>query len=114
MKKLLSLIAIAVLGASVTFAQTAPAAKKVATVKATAPVAVKKAETKVATVKTTAAVKKETKKVVTVATPTKKDGTADMRYKVNKEAKTVVAGPTKKDGTADMRYKANKAAAKKN
>lgn len=38
--------------------------------------------------------------------PTKKDGTPDMRFKVNKETK--VAGPKKKDGTPDMRYKANK------
>ena len=38
-----------------------------------------------------------------------------MRFKENKaKAVTKVAGPTKKDGTADMRYKANKAAAKKN
>jgi hypothetical protein len=59
--------------------------------------------------------KKETAKVVpitkpaaTTAGPTKKDGTADMRFKKNKEAaKPAVAGPTKKDGTADMRYKAN-------
>lgn len=64
--------------------------------------------------------KKDAAKVVpitkpaTSATPTKKDGTADMRFKANKEAaKPVVAGPTKKDGTADMRYKANKDGAKK-
>ena len=45
--------------------------------------------------------------------PKKKDGTADMRYKANKDAaKAKPAGPTKKDGTADMRYKANKDAAK--
>jgi hypothetical protein len=42
------------------------------------------------------------------AGPTKKDGTADMRYKANKDARTAPAGPTKKDGTPDMRYKANK------
>jgi len=51
------------------------------------------------------------------AGPTKKDGSADMRYKANKTAaKPVPAGPTKKDGTADMRYKANKkdSAKKKN
>ncbi len=41
---------------------------------------------------------------------TKKDGTADMRYKANKDsaARARPAGPTKKDGTPDMRYKANK------
>lgn len=96
MKKLLSIIAIAVLGFSTAFAQTAPATKKVtpATVTKVAP-------------------KKETKKVtpVAVAGPTKKDGTADMRYSANKNAK--VAGPKKKDGTADLRYKANKPAANK-
>ncbi len=42
----------------------------------------------------------------TAATPTKKDGTPDKRYKANKTAKTA---PTKKDGTPDMRYKENKA-----
>lgn len=56
--------------------------------------------------------KKDTTKVTTTtkttAGPTKKDGTADMRYKANKEAATKPAGPTKKDGTPDMRYKANK------
>ena len=40
---------------------------------------------------------------------TKKDGTADKRFKANKTPK----GPLKKDGTADMRYKANKPAAPK-
>lgn len=41
---------------------------------------------------------------------TKKDGTADMRYKANKDsaAKAKPAGPLKKDGTPDKRYKANK------
>jgi hypothetical protein len=48
-------------------------------------------------------------------TPTKKDGTADMRYKANKQAaKPAPVGPVKKDGSADMRYKANKEAKKKN
>lgn len=52
-------------------------------------------------------------KTTPAAGPTKKDGTADMRYKANKDAaKAKPAGPTKKDGTADMRYKANKDAAK--
>jgi len=58
-------------------------------------------------------VKKSSAKVVPMTKsttgPTKKDGTADMRYKANKDAaKPAPAGPTKKDGTADMRYKANK------
>lgn len=56
--------------------------------------------------KTTTAAKTATTPAVG---PTKKDGTADMRYKANKTAaKPVPAGPTKKDGSADMRYKANK------
>lgn len=93
MKKLLSLIVMVVLVASTTFAQTSPAAKKAMPAKTT---------------KT--APKKEIKQSATVAGPTKKDGTADMRYSANKSAK--VAGPKKKDGTADMRYKANKPAAK--
>jgi len=93
MKKLIGFFAIALLGLSSTFAQTTPAPKK------TAPAAVTKTTPK-----------KETKKAAPVAGPTKKDGTADMRYSVNKNAK--VAGPKKKDGTADMRYKSNKTAAK--
>ena len=54
--------------------------------------------------------KAKTEKTAKPATgPTKKDGTADMRYKANKDAaKPAPAGPTKKDGTPDMRYKANK------
>lgn len=40
---------------------------------------------------------------------TKKDGTPDMRYKENKDAKKEApAGPLKKDGTPDKRYKENK------
>jgi hypothetical protein len=51
------------------------------------------------------------KKTAPAAGPTKKDGTADMRFKENKEAaKAKPAGPVKKDGTADMRYKTNKTA----
>lgn len=95
MKKLLSIIAIAVLGMSTTFAQiaaTTSAKQSIKKVKVT-PIVVKK---------------------VTVTTPTSKDGKADMRYKVNKEAKTEIAGPTKKDGTKDVRYKANKTTQKKN
>jgi hypothetical protein len=46
------------------------------------------------------------------AAPTKKDGTADMRYKANKDAaKAKAATPpvhVKKDGTADKRFKENK------
>ena len=63
---------------------------------------------------------KDTKKATTGSTssaaksataPTKKDGSADMRYKVNKDsakkAQTATVH-TKKDGTADKRYKENK------
>ena len=56
-------------------------------------------------------VKKEIKpsataKVVSIqaASPLKKDGTPDKRFKTNQP----VAGPLKKDGTKDMRYKTNK------
>ncbi len=37
----------------------------------------------------------------------KADGTPDKRFKNNKNA-TITVGPTKKDGTLDMRYKVNK------
>lgn len=91
MKKLIGMIAIAILGVSTTFAQTtAPAAKKASPAKVT---------------------KTAPKQTAAVAGPKKKDGTADMRYSANKNAK--VAGPKKKDGTADMRYKANKPAPSK-
>jgi hypothetical protein len=58
-----------------------------------------------------AAVSSSPKTATTAAAgPTKKDGTADMRYKTNKEAaKTPPATVhTKKDGTPDKRYKENK------
>ncbi|HTM98941.1 MAG TPA: hypothetical protein VL088_09375 [Pedobacter sp.] len=115
MKKQLILLAIALFGISSVFAQTP--AKQATKVKTTAnkPSAAIKTEVKTVAVKTNApvVVKKEVKKV-TVAGPTKKDGTADMRYKVNKNKTVKVVGPTKKDGTADMRFKSNKEAAKKN
>jgi len=100
MKKLL--IAAAMLIASTgIFAQAQP--KKDA--KDTKMSAVKKDTTKKATAKVVPMAKP-----VPGAVPTKKDGTADMRYKANKDAaKPAPAGPVKKDGTADMRYKANKA-----
>ena len=63
----------------------------------------KKDTAKTATAKVAAGTK------TTASGPTKKDGTADMRYKANKDAaKPAPAGPLKKDGSADMRYKANK------
>jgi hypothetical protein len=53
--------------------------------------------------------KKTAQVVTTTKAHTKKDGTADKRYKENKvSSSTTVVGPTKKDGTADMRFKANK------
>jgi hypothetical protein len=99
MKRLVGLIVIVLLGMNVTYAQTATTKKVTKTVK--------KVEVKAKS--SPVVIKKEVEKVK-VAGPTKKDGTADMRYKANKQAKA--AGPTKKDGTADMRYKANKAAKK--
>jgi hypothetical protein len=57
---------------------------------------------KAGTSKTTTTVKTST----SASGPTKKDGTLDMRYKVNKEAKTTTH--LKKDGTPDKRYKENK------
>jgi hypothetical protein len=61
---------------------------------------------------TTPAKKDAPKKEATkTAAHTKKDGTADMRYKENKEAAKAKPATThlKKDGTADKRYKENKA-----
>jgi hypothetical protein len=51
-----------------------------------------------------------TAKPATTAGPTKKDGTADMRYKSNKDAAKAAPATThtKKDGTPDKRYKENK------
>lgn len=107
MKKLLSLIAVALFGFSVSFAQTATAVKRttVATNKQIA-------TTKKATTDAKTTVKKDVKKVQTSAKKSsvklKADGTPDMRYAENKTTKTtVVKGPVKKDGTADMRYKVN-------
>ena len=49
----------------------------------------------------------------TTAKPLKKDGTADMRYKANKDSAKAKPKHMKKDGTADKRFKENKAADKK-
>ncbi|HMH32597.1 MAG TPA: hypothetical protein VK543_06175 [Puia sp.] len=51
-------------------------------------------------------------KATTAAGPAKKDGTADMRYKENKDAAKAKPATThmKKDGTPDKRYKENKKA----
>lgn len=59
--------------------------------------------------KSTTATTATTAKPATAAGPTKKDGTADMRYKANKDAaKTTTTTHVKKDGTPDKRYKENK------
>ena len=86
MKKVIVLVSMLFAFAGFSFAQTAPAKTD------------KKAATKTVAPATTA----------TTAGPKKKDGTADMRYKANKEAPKPVH--TKKDGTADKRYKENKTA----
>jgi len=93
MKKIILIVNLLFACAGLSFAQTTPAKAKDA-----------KAKPAAATTTTPAA---------NAAGPTKKDGTADMRYKANKDAaKAKPAGPLKKDGTPDMRYKANKEAAK--
>jgi len=77
--------------------------KKVAT---TTPVVKKEAATQTVKVKEAAKVKPATPATTTTTGPLKKDGTADMRFKANKEKPA--SGPLKKDGTPDKRYKANK------
>ena len=126
MKKLLSLIAIALFGISAAYAQATvkvpvskQTAKNVNAVKTAAPVAkqqVKTTQTKVVATNNAAtnAGKVVTTKKSVNAVKLKADGTPDMRYAENKAKKVVVAGPKKKDGTADMRYKVNKAGVKKN
>lgn len=109
MKKFL-IAAIAFLGISAaTFAQpTAAAAKDTsrhASVKAKHPKAAKTNATS-----TTAATKAATATTATAGTAatahTKKDGTADKRYKENKTG--TKPAHVKKDGTADKRFKENK------
>ena len=56
----------------------------------------------------TAPAKKEPAKKAATAAPTKKDGSADMRFKANKDAAKAKPAHVKKDGTADKRYKENK------
>jgi hypothetical protein len=110
MKKLV-LSALALVGiVSFSIAQTAaktaaPAAKpKMETAKKTAAPATS-AKLVSAPVAKTAAVPAAKPATAATATPLKKDGTPDKRYKANQ---TVPAGPLKKDGTPDKRYKANK------
>ena len=109
MKKLL-IAAIAFLGISAaTFAQTAATPKdtKTKVVKHTdakAKAGTTAAKTDAAT--TTATAKDATTTKATTATPLKKDGTPDKRYKANKDAAKTTH--LKKDGTADKRFKENK------
>lgn len=58
---------------------------------------------------TAPAKKTTTAKTAAAPGPTKKDGTADMRYKANKDAAKAQPVHVKKDGTADKRFKENKA-----
>ena len=88
MKKVIVLASMLLAFAGFSFGQTAPAKTD------------KKTTAKTATTATTA----------TTAGPKKKDGTADMRYKANKDAAKTQPVHTKKDGTADKRYKENKTA----
>lgn len=126
MKKLLSLLAIALFSISASYAQATVAvpvskqtAKNVNAAKAAVPAAkkeVKKVETKAVATKAAATntAKTVTRTTASKAAKLKADGTPDMRYAENKTKAVTVQGPKKKDGTADMRYKANKAATKKN
>lgn len=104
---MITLVAIALLGFSTTFAQTAVPAQRTTVATKTKVTTVAKKDA--ADAKT--AVKKDIKTVKTSAKKTgvklKADGTPDMRYSENKTTKVVTTGPKKKDGTLDMRYKAN-------
>ncbi|MCW3116592.1 MAG: hypothetical protein JWM28_674, partial [Chitinophagaceae bacterium] len=110
MKKLL-IAAIAFLGISAaSFAQT-PAAPK--DTKAKTAVKQTDAKAKVATTavkspaaKTAATTKDATATKVNAATPVKKDGTPDKRFKANKDA--TKTAHLKKDGTPDKRFKESK------
>lgn len=75
----------------------------------TTPAKTKKPATTSATKPTTASTTKPAT-TPTTAGPTKKDGSADMRYKANKDAAKAAPATThtKKDGTPDKRYKENK------
>lgn len=97
MKKIVLIVSMLFGLAGLTMAQTAPAKDT------------KKAKTTTATKAPTATAKTTTATSATPAAgPTKKDGTPDMRYKVNKDAAKTPPVHTKKDGTPDMRYKENK------
>jgi hypothetical protein len=99
MRKLAFIVAVLFLAAT-TYGQTKTDASK-GQQKQTAKTEQAKTGQKSATATTTA--------TTTTTGPLKKDGTADKRYKANKEV-AKPAGPVKKDGTPDMRYKDNKTA----
>jgi hypothetical protein len=92
MKKIILIASFVLAFAGLNFAQTTPAAST----KKTPPA------------KTAVAPKPAPAATGTAAGPKKKDGTADMRYKANKDAAKAPPVHTKKDGSADMRYKENK------
>lgn len=101
MKKLL-LVTLAIAGLSIcSFAQPKKGKKAKSETATTTKVDTK---TKATTTKASTTTKATT--TTTATGPKKKDGTLDMRYKVNKEAKT--STHLKKDGTPDKRYKENK------
>jgi hypothetical protein len=112
MKKLI-IAAIALIGFNAaSFAQAAPATKaEPSKMKVVKKATDSKQETKVVPITKTAtapaAAKPAAAKTTTAASPIKKDGTPDKRFKSN-AATTPAAGPVKKDGTPDKRYKANK------
>jgi hypothetical protein len=91
MKKIVLIASFLLAFVGVNFAQTTPAkpAKKAKTAKTTTVATAKPATT-------------------TTAGPTKKDGTADMRYKANKDAAKTPPAHLKADGTPDKRFKENK------
>lgn len=99
MKKLLSLIAIAVFGVGSVFAQTVATAPVKTTTKKV--VVETKKDGKAAVKKTEVTTKKVAENTKSHAVKLKKDGTPDKRYKKS-------GTHLKKDGTADMRYKENK------
>jgi hypothetical protein len=103
MKKLFLSLAVALGISAASFAQTAaPVAVKTAP-----PVAAKQTAPKKIKATPTAKPAPASPAIAKV----KADGTPDMRYKENKQAKTAAPGPKKADGTPDMRYKKNKVAA---
>jgi len=116
MKKHVLSFVILVIFAAFCFGQTAPAKTDNPPKKATTTASTKTAPGtgKSATASKTASTKAASVSSVkpttaTAAGPTKKDGTADMRYKANKGvAKTPPTTHVKKDGTPDKRYKENK------